>query len=171
MKKLNIEEIAELENLEVIETTVGMNGYPKNIKSAIVGFESFEHAQKLANEYGLSIESFTKRDGWHLWNRNNNTVYEPYKNSAEDYGDNYTEIPKMDETDFIESEMRWFLEDVESFEEIDKFIKIKREVWECIEIMEDDEIVILHEGSYYETIKKESMAFSHDTRNYIIGLI
>ena len=37
--------------------------------------------------------------------------------------------------------------------------------------MEEDELVITCQGSYYETIKKESMYWAHDTKHITIGLI
>ena len=61
--------IAEIENLQVIETTSAMNGYPQSLKKALIGFQSFEEAERIASEYGLSIEIFTKRDGWQLYYR------------------------------------------------------------------------------------------------------
>ena len=36
---------------------------------------------------------------------------------------------------------------------------------------DEDELVIVKDGAYYTTIKKEVMSWSHDTKNYIIGLI
>ena len=48
--------IAEIENLQVIETTSAINCYPQSIKKALIGFESFEQAERVAEEYGLSIE-------------------------------------------------------------------------------------------------------------------
>ena len=45
----DLREIAESNNLEVIETTSQANGYPSNLKDAIIGFESFEDAEKLAD--------------------------------------------------------------------------------------------------------------------------
>lgn len=66
---IDIEEIAYENGLELIDTTSAMNGYPQCLKKAIIGFDSFEEADKLAKENGLSIEIFTKRDGWNLWYR------------------------------------------------------------------------------------------------------
>ena len=37
--------------------------------------------------------------------------------------------------------------------------------------MEVDEVVITYQGDFYETIKKVSMSFTHDTKTTIIGLI
>ena len=166
-----LHEIAESNNLEIIETTSQANGYPSNLKYAIIGFETFEDAEKLANEHDLEIESFKKRDGWQLWARAGNRVYKPFKNSAADFGDNYAEFPKMDEDEFLESEVKFLFEDdLESFDKIEAILKCKKEIWEEIEKMDEDELVITFEGNYSETIKKESMYFYHDTRHFVIGL-
>ena len=100
-----LHEIAESNNLEIIETTSQANGYPSNLKYAIIGFETFEDAEKLANEHDLEIESFKKRDGWQLWARAGNRVYKPFKNSAADFGDNYAEVPKVVDDEFLESDV------------------------------------------------------------------
>ena len=81
--------IAEIENLQVIETTSAMNGYPQSLQKALIGFDSFEDAERIANEYGLRIELFTKRDGWQLYYRTNNRAYSAIEVSAEEYGDDY----------------------------------------------------------------------------------
>lgn len=98
-------------------------------------------------------------------------MYDPYQNSAEDYGDNYDEFDKICEAEFFEREIKPSIDNFEDFESLETFIKDKKEVWQEIEAMEDDEIVITCYGEYYETIKRESMSFSHDTWNYKIGLI
>ena len=49
MKTMN--EIASENGLQVIDTTTGLNGYPRFLKKAIIGFEDFEQAEKLAEEY------------------------------------------------------------------------------------------------------------------------
>lgn len=165
-------EIAEVEGLEYIETTSERNGYPSNLDGAIIGFESFKQAEEIAEKYALEISTFEKKDGWQLWYRSGGRPFEAFKNSSEDFGDNYSEIAKMDEADFIESEVKFFFEDDrESFEEIEAFLKTKKEIWEEVEKMDDDEIVITFEGRYSETIKKESMFFYHNTKSIAIGLI
>ena len=49
-KKFDVREVAGLHNLLVIETTTGMNGYPQDCKFALRGFDTFDEAEKLANE-------------------------------------------------------------------------------------------------------------------------
>jgi len=80
-----LETIAYENSLEYIETTVGMNGYPKCIRGAIIGFETFEEAEKLAKEHGLCIRTFFKRDGWQLYQRDSNTTWGPLEIGCDDY--------------------------------------------------------------------------------------
>ena len=172
MKNQEKRELAEAQGLQFIETTSERNGYPSNLKGAIIGFESFKQAEEIAEKFGLEITTFEKKDGWQLWHRSGGRPYNAFTNSSADFGDNYQEIGKIDEVDFIENEVMFFFEDTkESFEQIESFLKQKKEIWEEVEKMDDDEIVITHEGRYSETIKKESMYFYHDTKHIAIGLI
>jgi hypothetical protein len=172
MKNQDKRELAEVEGLQYIETTSERNGYPSNLKGAIIGFEEFKQAEYWAEKLGLSIETFSKKDGWDLWHREGSGAYKAFENSSDDFGDNYQEIPKMTEEEFIESEVKFFFEDdKESFDEIESFLKQKKEIWEEVEKMDDNEIVITNEGRYSETIKKESMYFYNDTKHIAIGLI
>jgi hypothetical protein len=84
-------------DLEMIETTTGRNGYPQSLKKALIGFQTFEQAQEIEKEYPeVRITTFHKRDGWQLWERNNNTTYEALKNSASNYGDDYNQFTSED---------------------------------------------------------------------------
>ena len=98
--QIDLREIAELNGLTYAESTSGSNGYPSNIKGIIIGFDNFEDAKKLAEEHNLSIEFFTKKDGWPLWCRTGNNAHEAMKNSSDDYGDNYSQFDKMTEEEF-----------------------------------------------------------------------
>jgi hypothetical protein len=172
--KINIKEFSEIHNLDVIETTIGSNGYPEHLKDALIGFENFSQAKEIAEEYGFKIEAFHKKDGWALWERNNNTRYEAFKNDSSDFGDDYHEYNMDsfdDEADFISEEIEPFFESFKSFDDVEQFLESKKELWEKIQECEDDEVVITSSGRYFDTIKTTSMAFSHDTHNYVIGLI
>ena len=173
--QIDLREIAENNGLTYAESTNGGNGYPANIKGIIIGFEYFQDAEKLAEKYGLSIEFFLKKDGWQLWERTNNQAHEPMKNSSEDYGDNYSEHFKMTESEFIKNEvaetLKSIIDDGADFDTIDEFISDRRKLYEEIEKMEEDEIIITCQGEYYDTIKRQSMYFAHDTKHITIGLI
>lgn len=95
---------------------------------------------------------------------------EPYKNNCNDYGDDYCEY---DDADAYQKQI---MEDVfpyaelSTFEEGEKWLKEKKEVYDELLTCGENEIVITYQGRFYEKIEKTSMSFSHDTHNYIIGL-
>ena len=175
MKTMN--EIASENGLQVIDTTTGLNGYPQCLKKAIIGFENFEQAEKLAEEYHLDIEVFTKRDGWQLWSRDNNSAYDAFERSASDYGENYQQFEaNMSQDDFLQqvgaaSFIAELADDEDGLDRIEEYIKDLRELYTEIEIADDDEIVIAEGDVYVETIKKRTMQYSYDTKHYVIGLI
>ena len=175
--QINLREISETNGFTYAESTSGSNGYPSNIKGIIIGFENFKDAENLAEKHNLSVEFFKKKDGWQLWERTGNQAHEPMKNSSEDYGDNYSQFEKISESEFIDNEVSQVLRDAledkdrRTFDFLETFLAEKKKLFNEIEIMEDDEMVITCHGDYYETIKKQSMYWAHDTRHITIGLI
>ncbi len=175
MKSIN--EIASENGLQVINTTTGLNGYPQSLKEAIIGFEDFEQAEKLAEEYHLDIEIFTKRDGWQFWNRDNNSAYDAFERSASDYGENFQQFEaNMSQDEFLQqvgaAEFIDELADEEDgLDRIEEYTKDLRELYNAIAKAADDEIVIADGDVYVETIKEKTMQYCYDTKNYVIGLI
>ena len=175
MKSMN--EIASENGLMVINTTTGLNGYPQSLKEAIIGFDDFEQAEKMAEEYQLDIEIFTKRDGWQFWNRDNNSAYDAFERSASDYGENFQQFESnMSQDDFLQqvgaAEFIDELADEEDgLDRIEEYMKDLRVLYNAIAKADDDEIVIADGDVYVETIKEKTMQFSYDTKNYVIGLI
>lgn len=172
--EISLDDIASECDLELIETTSSGNGYPSDLKCAIIGFDTFEQAQELADKHNLDIEIFTKKDGWQLWRRTNNWANKAFENSADDYGDDYSQFNGgMSEEDFFEQEVEPIISDnnFATFEELKDFIETKEIIYQEIENAEDDELVITNCGMYYETIKAKSMRFYNDTNHSVIGLI
>ena len=170
MKK-DLVEIASENGLQLIETTANSTGYPERLQKAIIGFDTFEQAEKLAKENGLSIEIFQQRDGWGLWYRTGSTAYEPFRRSAEDFGDDYSDFRKEDLEDFYENEVQPIVSDFDSFDDLRSFLDQKEKIKDEIEDAEDDEIVITCCGEYYDTIKEHTMSYNYDSHSYAIGLI
>lgn len=168
---IDIEEIAYENGLELIDTTSAMNGYPQCLKKAIIGLDSFEEADKLAKENCLSIEIFTKRDGWNLWYRTGDKAWEPFERSAEEYGDDYREFSNEDLEEFYENEVQPSVSDFADFASLRSFLDNKEKIYDKIEEADDDELVITLDGNYYETIKKTTMSYCYDTHHFAIGLI
>ena len=169
--KRDLSEIANENGLQLIETTASRTGYPERLQKAIIGFDTFEEAEELAEENGLSIEFFQKRDGWDLWYRTGSTAYEPFHRSAEDFGDDYSKFSKEDLDDFYENEVQPMVSAFDSFDDLRSFLDKNEKIKDEIEDAEDDEIVITRCGEYYDTIKELTMAYSYDSHSYAIGLI
>lgn len=170
-QKMSIYEIAENHNLHLIETTTGMNGYPRECKHALIGFDDFAEAERIAEEYNLRITTFFKRDGWQLWERNSNTTYSAMNISADDYGDDYRSFCAAEEATYYADEVKPFLSDFEDFDELQEFLNEREEVFENIQDLTEDEIVITCNGRFYEIVEHTTMQWSHDTKNYAIGVI
>lgn len=169
MSRMN--EIAYVCGLDVVETTSAMNGYPQQLRKAIIGMDDFTEAERIAKKYGLGITTLYRRDGWQLWVRNSNTTYEPLRITSENYGGSYAHYEGGDTRSFLEDEFKPFLSEFDSWDDLQKFIDQKRKVMNHIKMADASEWVITQDGEYYQTISKESMSWSHDTHNYVIALI
>lgn len=167
----DLESIAEENGLEVITTTSARNGYPQRLQRAIIGFDTFEDAEKLAHEKGLSIEIFTKREGWSLWYRTGNHALAPFERSAEEYGDEYRQYSKEDLEGFYVNEVQPSVCAFDDFESLRCFLDNMEEIRDRIEDADDDEIILASYGGYYDTVKKTTMAYVYDTHHFAIGLI
>jgi hypothetical protein len=158
-------------DLEKVEVTTGRNGYPSNIYTAYScsNIENFEEVKTLAAEKNKNIILLHRRDGWALW-ESKGTVLNGIQVRASDFGDDYSEIYCQSEFEFFEDEVRPYLEDFENFEEINNFLAMKKVLFDEVDLLEEDEVVIALEGRYFEKYKQECLSFSHDTHNFIIAL-
>lgn len=166
-----IEEIALKNGFNIIETTEKNTGYPSHLMKAIIGFDSFDKAEKLAKEHGLDIEVFTRRDGWKFWYRTGEWALGPFERSSEDYGDDFLTFSKGDADTFYEDEVQPMVSGFENFDDLRCFLDRSEEIYNKIKDAGEDELVVSYQGSYYETIKKTEMEYGYDTHHYAIGLI
>jgi len=169
---LDLRSLAYSSNLEFIETTSERSGYPSHIKGAIIGFNNFEQAEKLAKDNNLDIEIFEKHDGWNLYYRTGNRAFEEFENHASDYGDNYEEFDNSwKEYDFYEQFIKPGLERFDNIDELRSFIDHKEHIFYEIDRITDEELVITVDGVFESVIEKHTMDFYHDTKTVVIGLI
>jgi hypothetical protein len=95
--------IAQENGLDYVETTIGLNGYPKQIKGAIIGFNDFEQFNDLRRQYNLSSVYLTRRCGNHLWNRGNEEyILTPFDVDESIFGDGYEIWYKGDAERYLE---------------------------------------------------------------------
>ena len=117
MNKITLERIARENDLEIIETTSQMNGYPSQLEKGLVGFKSFQQMEDLSDKYKFSPNIFKKTDGWQLWYRTDNMPTEEFSISSEDYGDDYMSFDKESIESFYDEEIKPFLEEQDNIED------------------------------------------------------
>lgn len=73
--KTRTTDLANEWELDIVEVTRGMNGYPEGLYKAIVGFDYFEDAEYFAEQVNGEVVLLSKRNGHHLWT-NKGRAYE-----------------------------------------------------------------------------------------------
>jgi hypothetical protein len=168
-KEKDIYEIAEQEFLVVVSTTSEFSGYPKNVRQALIGLEDFKIATELAEKYDMDIVYLKRKNGQQLYTRTGDRAYEAIKISPDMFGDDYGEATLSDEATFIQCNIQ-----IENFSDLNKLkthIENMLELFEELEKLDEDEILITYRGDYYDTFKKEQMTFYHDSNTLTIALI
>lgn len=165
-------DIAQTYGLEHIETTQDRGGYPRYIKDAIIGFNTFSEAQELADRYGLRVQYFEKKAGWQLWYRTGNMAYEEY-----DYEQVWRnglnadiEVFKSGEEEEVIEQLKFLLGACENLSSMRCFIDDCECVLNQLSECSPDEFVVTNGGEYDGTYPCSCMSYSYDTRHYAIGI-
>lgn len=194
-------EADSMSNLALVDNTRGMNGYPERMSWSIIGFESAEELEKVEQELNAMLkETVTectdeeereeleqmnvcyqilhKRDGWNLWEVQTDSatcgyydMWDIYAESAQDYA--IYDKEKWTEKEIIEDEIinSGFLNDCETFEDVEEIVSKANELWEKIENLEEGEILVRNiESDTTEVVKRYVTEFSEDTHTYAIAL-
>ena len=169
---MNTIDFLELANeFTLIETTSEANGYPRNLRKAIIGFESYEQAEELAEKHGLSIEMFERRDGWDLWTRRD-SIFKAFDMASIYSEEGYDFYKKISFEDFCEHEnVSSSLKECEDFDEMLAWVESFKELFEEIEDLKEGEILIKDNYNNTFVSKEYTMAYSYDSHQYAIGLI
>lgn len=107
----------------------------------------------------------------HFVSIHRNTTFEPMRISAENYGDDYMAFDSSSVESFYEDEVKPLLDDINSLEDLEKFVSARKELLDEIKSIDETQLVIACHGHYYETIDKETMEWSFDSNTYVIGVI
>ena len=160
--KTRTEDLAYENGLELVEVTQGMNGYPSGLYKAVAGFESFEDAEDFAKDVNGEMVDLCKRDGHQFWS-NCGRVWQEWKLTAEDYGDDYECV--TDWEDWWEDEKEILSETMKELETPDDLTLLTDRVWKiCNEInnLGDNEQILLCRGEYYGTIPIKTTRYHID---------
>jgi hypothetical protein len=165
-----LRELADNNALQFIETTSATNGYPQDLKPALIGFNDYEEAEEFAQEHGLQTYIFHKRNGWQLWQRSK-PAYEPMTITSDDYGDDYNMFTHDELDGYFDNEVKPRLDSFDDIESLKTFVDEQEIIMEELDLCNENEAVITYCGDYYDTVKVKSIEWSHDTHHYVIGVM
>ena len=187
MKTYNFEisEIANKFGANVQESTSERSGYPSNLASCIMVFDTLDEAEQAAKElremindsdYSVEVQHFTKRDGWHLWYRTGNNAYEMYDMSSE---------LRDDQMAWSSAEAEAYLDErAERLADGDDYLEylgVDREtydantqkVYNAIKNLKSNQLIITDSScydGYMDMMEKSAMAYHDDVWTYAIGI-
>jgi hypothetical protein len=156
--------------LTIIETTSEGNGYPRNLKTAIVGFEDFEDAENFAQENGGEIIELKRKAGQQLWSRGSR-AFEPFYMSTIYGNDPNCEIYFCgDEERFIDN-VKEQIAELNDFALIQSYVEEKSEIWDEFCTLGENEFILVKDGKFEDVIEEERMDYEYDSTYYRIGVI
>lgn len=169
MKKYeNLEEMAYNCDLRIISTTAGTNGYPHNVRTAVIGFESMEEAEQAVQdtEELLCICKYHRRDGWALWERMG-SEFEPFNMLMDEHI--FYRFGKDKNLDFraIYADL---LNGETDAELCHNSAELARLIWAEYRTLKAGQWVLVDEFENINVVDEYQMAYSEDTHEYAIGV-
>ncbi len=145
----------QLDDLQVVETTEGANGYPLFLKKAVIGFENFNACENWRDKNcpDCEIEAFKIRDGWHFY---------------EGIGRTYDSFTYYDYLSGLGDD--WNLCDEVYMKELmnEQFYS---QVLDELRTVKDGEVLLVNISSCCtEVVKERFMKYSEDVWTYAIGI-
>lgn len=172
-----VDAIAEAMDLDVVSTTDGQNGYPKNVGYAVVGFDSMDDIQEIARKFGMRIVMLYRHLGWGLWavkdyNYSGDGInnYELYVGDPKYYI--FTTPDAVD--DLFDNIFQTLVEDTEPDElkeTIAKAYANKEKVMKAVEGLTDNQFVVYTGDDNFEVVDNYVLSASYDSQEWKIGLM
>ena len=193
-------EAESMPNLKLVDNTRGMNGYPERMSWSIIGFENAKELEKVEQELSemlketvtectdeeerkeleqlnVTRQALYKRSGWTLWEvTEDNTKEEIYDLLTIRDGEDihiYGVDAYYKEADFIENEINnlELLNHCRSFDEIRKIYIQMKNLWDALQEVEEDEILVRNNiYNTFEVEKRFVTQFSEDSHHFAIAL-
>ena len=167
--KSEILDRAEELGLNIIETTSDGNGYPRDLKKAITGFESFEEAEEFASENGLQVIELRRKAGQGLWSRTSRMLKAYYMPNIYAGDPNYEVYFCGDEERFIDM-VKEQISEMNDFALIKEYVEEKEEIWDEFSTLGEDEFVLVKDGQFEEVMEQYRMNFEYDGTYYQIAV-
>ena len=161
---------AEELGLTIIETTDNGNGYPSNLKKAVIGFEDFEDAENFVKENGGEIIELRRKAGQQLWSRGSRAFEPFYMSTIYDNDPCYEMYFCGDEERFTDN-VKEQIAELNGFTLIQSLIEKKAEIWDEFCTLGENEFILVKDGKLEGVIEEERMYYEYDSAYYRIGVI
>jgi hypothetical protein len=161
---------AEELGLTIIETTDNGNGYPSNLKKAVIGFEDFEDAEYFAKENGGEIIELKRKAGQQLWSRGSRAFEPFYMSKIYDKDPNCEMYFCGDEEKFTDN-VKEKIAEMNDFALIQSFVEDSTEIWDEFCTLGENEFILVKDGKFEDVIEEEKMFYEYDSTYYRIAVI
>jgi hypothetical protein len=174
---LKLQEIQiDYPHLSVVETNDSINGYPSGIREALIGFKNMDEANEVAKKYFTSCNVYLldRPEGHHFYTRRGDCAWDgiDVQSIVSDDYELYSGSGQQYLKDWIDN-IKGFIDDIENYIDTVRTLLNSQvlPICEDIDNLADDEMMILREGEYYDTVKKQPTEFSYDSHCYAIGVL
>lgn len=161
-------------DIETIQTTSDRNGYPRELKYATIGFETFEEAEEYAKENDMTVCSFYKKDGWSLWARDGYPLH-AFQLHASDFSDDWRHY-EFGAADRFWEETLQEVDELKEYddwtdEQVEEYLEAAKKVRDKIAALNPGEFACVYDNYVFAVYDQETMQYHHDGTTYAIGCI
>ena len=157
-----------------IETTSSRIGHPSDLQKAVIGFATYEEAERYAEKHNMSVRSFFRKDGWNLWARDRHT-FQAFQLHASDFSEDYQHYNWNEADQYwrdVNAEAEERLEfdgwtQSQAFEYLAKCEKVRNEIAK----LKEGQFACVYNNEVCEVHERETMEYHHDGTTYAIGCV
>lgn len=164
------------ENLYLIETTEGINGYPKNLGKAVVGFQNGEELEEFVHKHDAQIYEFSRPYGHDLWQKER-TLNSEFELDAQMFSCDYQDYGFGDAKRFVDDCEETISDLIENgdyetdSEKIEEFrFEIEKSKQQILNLKPNQFACVW--GFCVDKIEsRKCMEYTNDSKEYILGCV
>ena len=138
--------------------------------AAVVGFDTWEEAEKFADMQGLRLALLSRRDGARLFEGDNDYLLYAPKVDYEDFGGEW-QYDGSTEEEAVADGMKGFIEGMDDVCAIEEAAIRFAEIWEAVQGLGDDEILVVFDNLKFEAHQEHTMDWWRDGSRYVVGSV
>lgn len=160
--------------LAQVETTSEASGYPRGLGRAVVGFDTFEEAQDVADKYGLTVVKLHKRDGWQLWHNDRQALHDGDRPMLEPEDMGYHNIYQAGDEKRVVEDLKASIAGLDDIECICYLADSRKDIIEELDTLGENEAIFTDHDSKtpteWEKVNIHPTEWEYDTHHYCVAL-